>query len=128
MKKQKKGRKFNRKRDQRRALMKSMARSLILNGRIETTEAKAKELSPFVQKKITKAKKGGLSAKRELLKDFSNRVVKKLIEEMAPLYKKRHGGYTRIIKTGVRKKDSAKMAIIEFVDLENKKINEDGPH
>ena len=127
MKKQKKGRKFNRKRDQRRALMKSMARSLILSGRIETTEAKAKSLSPFVQKKITKAKKGDLPAKRNLLKDFSNRVVKKLIEEMAPLYKNRHGGYTRIIKTGVRKRDSAKMAIIEFVDLENKKIKEDGP-
>jgi len=127
MKKQKKGRKFNRKRDQRRALIKSMARSLILNGRIETTEAKAKELSPFVQKRITKAKKGDLSAKRDLLKDFSNRVVKKLIEEIAPLYKNRHGGYTRIIKTGVRKKDSAKMAIIELVDLENKKINEARP-
>jgi len=127
MKKQKKGRKFNRKRDQRRALIKSMARSLILNGRIETTEAKAKELSPFVQKRITKAKKGDLSAKRDLLKDFSNRVVKKLIEEIAPLYKNRHGGYTRIIKTGVRKKDSAKMAIIELVDLENKKIKEARP-
>ncbi len=118
MKKQKKGRKFNREKDQRRALMRSIARSLILNGRIETTEAKAKELSPYIEKKITKAKKGDLSAKRELLKDFSNKVVKKLIEEMAPLYKNRHGGYTRIMKTGVRKRDSAKMAIIEFVDLE----------
>ena len=118
MKKQKKGRKFNRKIDQRRALMRSIARSLILNGRIETTEAKAKELSPYIEKKITKAKKGDLSAKRELLKDFSNKVVKKLTEEIAPLYKNRHGGYTRIMKTGVRKRDSAKMAIIEFVDLE----------
>jgi len=120
MKKQKKGRKFNRKIDQRRALMRSIARSLILNGRIETTEAKAKELSPYIEKKITKAKKGDLSAKRELLKDFSNKVVKKLMEEMVPLYKNRHGGYTRIMKTGIRKRDSAKMAIIEFVDLEKK--------
>ena len=120
MKKQKKGRKFNREKDQRRALMRSIARSLILNGRIETTEAKAKELSPYIEKKITKAKKGDLSAKRELLKDFSNKVVKKLMEEMVPLYKNRHGGYTRIMKTGIRKRDSAKMAIIEFVDLEKK--------
>ena len=124
MKKQKKGRKFNRKRDQRRALMRSIARSLILKGRIETTEAKAKELSPFIEKKITKAKKGGLSAKRELLKDFSNKVVKKLTEEIAPIYKDRNGGYTRIIKTGIRKRDSSKMAMIEFVDLENKKTND----
>ncbi|MBU3918898.1 50S ribosomal protein L17 [Patescibacteria group bacterium] len=125
MKKQKKGRKFNRKRDQRRALMTSIARSLILKGRIETTEAKAKELSPFVEKKITKAKKGDMAAKRELLKDFSNRVVKKLMEEIAPIYKDRHGGYTRIIKTGIRKRDSSKMAIIEFLDLENKKTKEE---
>ena len=124
MKKQKKGRKFNRKRDQRRALMRSIARSLILKGRIETTEAKAKELSPFIEKKITKAKKGGLSAKRELLKDFSNKVVKKLTEEIAPIYKDRNGGYTRIIKTGIRKRDSSKMAMIEFVDLENRKTND----
>ena len=125
MKKQKKGRKLNRKRDQRRALMRSIARSLILKGRIETTQAKAKELSPFIEKKITKAKKGDLAAKRELLKDFSNRVVKKLVEEIAPIYKDRHGGYTRIIKTGVRRRDSSKMAIIELVDLEKKsKIND----
>ena len=109
MKKQKKGRKFNRKRDQRRALMRSIARSLILKGRIETTEAKAKELSPFIEKKVTKAKKGDLSAKRELLKDFSNKVVKKLMEDIAPIYKDRNGGYTRIIKTGIRKRDSSKI-------------------
>jgi len=125
MKKQKKGRKFNRKRDQRRALMRSIARSLILKGRIETTEAKAKELSPFIEKKITKAKKGDLSARRELLKDFSNEVVKKLVEDIAPIYKDRNGGYTRIVKTGIRKRDSSKMAIIEFIDLENKKIKDE---
>jgi large subunit ribosomal protein L17 len=115
MRKQKKGRKFHRKTGQRKALLKGLARALVLKGRIETTEAKAKELSSFVEKKITKAKKGDLAARRELLKTFSNQVVKKLVEEIAPLYKKRAGGYTRIIKLGPRKSDSAKMAIIELI-------------
>lgn len=116
MKKRKKGRKFNRKKDQREAFIESLARALILKGRIETTLARAKELSSFVEKKITKAKKGDLAARRELSKDFSANVVKKLLEEMAPLYKERAGGYTRIIKTGVRESDASKMAIIEFVE------------
>lgn len=115
MRKQKKGRKFHRETGQRKALLKGLARALILKEKIETTEAKAKELSSFVEKKITKAKKGDLAARRQLRKTFSNQVVKKLVEEIAPLYKKRPGGYTRIVKLGVRKSDSAKMAIIELV-------------
>jgi large subunit ribosomal protein L17 len=115
MKKRKVGRKFHRTSGQRKALLKSLARALILNGRIETSEAKAKELSSFVEKKITKAKKGDLAARRELLKIFSNPTVKKLIEEIAPSYKNRAGGYTRIIKKGPRASDGAKIAIIEFV-------------
>ena len=115
MKKRKAGRKFHRTADQRKALMKSLARALILKGKIETGEAKAKELSSFVEKKITKAKKGDLAARRELLKIFSNPTVKKLIEEIAPSYKNRAGGYTRIIKKGPRASDGAKIAIIEFV-------------
>ncbi len=123
MKKRKKGRKFHRKTDQREAFIKSLARALILNGRIETTLARAKELSSFVEKKITKAKKGDLAARRELLKDFSPKVVKKLVEDIAPLYKKRPGGYTRIIKTGVRESDASKMAIIELVQNEKAKAH-----
>ncbi len=115
MKKLKKGRKFNRERDQRRALLKTLAVSLLLKEKIKTTEAKAKELSPFVQKKITRAKKGDLAARRYLLTLFPERVVKKLIDDLGVRYKDRNGGYTRIIKLGQRKSDGARMAIIELV-------------
>ena len=115
MKKLQKGRKFNRERDQRRALLKTLAVSLLLKEKIKTTEAKAKELSPFVQKKITRAKKGDLAARRYLLTLFPERVVKKLVDDLGVRYKDRNGGYTRIIKTAVRRGDSAELAIIELV-------------
>ncbi|MFA5755166.1 MAG: 50S ribosomal protein L17 [Candidatus Paceibacterota bacterium] len=115
MKKLQKGRKFNRERDQRRALLRTLAVSLVLKEKITTTEAKAKELSPFVQRKITRAKKGDLSARRYLLTLFPERIAKKLIEDLGVRYKDRNGGYTRVIKLGQRKSDSAKMAIIELV-------------
>ncbi len=115
MNKQKKGRKFHREKDERRALMKTLATSLIIKGKITTTEAKAKELSPFIEKKITKAKKGDVATLRYLRTFFSERTAKKLMNEIAPKYKERQGGYTRIIKLGKRKSDSSKMAIIELV-------------
>ena len=115
MRKRKQGRKLNRKRDQRKALLRSLARSLIIQGKIKTTEAKAKELTPFVAKHVTQAKKGGVSDRRNLAKLFSKEVVKKLVDEIAPKYIERKGGYTRIIKLGPRKSDGAKMAIIELV-------------
>ena len=115
MKKLQKGRKFHRERDQRRALFNTLATALINKGKITTTEAKAKELSPFVQKKITRAKKADLASRKMLLGYFSEKTVKKLIEEVAPKYKERKGGYVRIVKAGVRKSDSSKMAIIELV-------------
>ena len=115
MKKRNKQRKFQRKRDQRKALLKSLSRELFLKGKIKTTEIKAKELKKFSEKLLTKAKKGGLSQKRELLKFFSNELVKKLMTEIAPKYKERKGGYTRVIKLGPRASDGAKMAIIELV-------------
>ena len=115
MKKRKKGRKFSRKSDQRKALLKSLARELFLREKIKTTEAKAKELSGFAEKQITKAKKATLASRRLLAKNFSPGVVKKVVEEIAPRYKNRKGGYTRVIKLGPRKSDGAKMAIIEFV-------------
>ena len=111
----KKGRKFHKKTGQRKALLQGLARALLLHNRIEITEEKAKELSSFVEKKITKAKQGDLASRRELRKSFSNIIVKKLVEEIAPLYKTRLGGYTRIIKLGPRKSDGAKMAIIELI-------------
>jgi|AntAceMinimDraft_18_1070375.scaffolds.fasta_scaffold09195_4 large subunit ribosomal protein L17 len=115
MKKRKKGRKFHREAGQRKALIQGLARALVLKERITITDAKAKDLSSYIEKKISKAKKGDLSARRELRKTFSNTVVKKLISEIAPRYKERTGGYTRILKLGPRKSDGAKMAIIEFV-------------
>lgn len=115
MKKFKKGRKLSRKRDQRKSLLKSLARELFIKEKIKTTEAKAKELSIFAQKQISKAKIGDLAARRLLLKNFSPQVVKKIVEEIAPRYKERKGGYTRIIKIGPRKSDGAKMAIIELI-------------
>jgi large subunit ribosomal protein L17 len=115
MKKLKQGRKFSRKKDQRRALLKSLARALFLNGKIKTTEAKAKELSGFAEKCLSRAKKGDLPSRRILLKHFSKDLTKKLVEEIGPKYKNRKGGYTRIIKLGSRKSDGAKMAIIELI-------------
>ena len=115
MRKRKKGRKLSRKRDQRKALLRELSRALLLNEKIKTTEAKAKELSKFIEKFITKAKRGDLSSKRLLLRFFSKEIVKKLVVEIAPRYKKRKGGYTRIIKLGPRESDGAKMAIIELV-------------
>lgn len=115
MKKRKRGRKLSRKRDQRKALLKTLASALILNEKIRTTEAKAKEVSRFVEKFITRAKKRDLASRRHLVKFFSSQTVRKLINEIGPRYKERSGGYTRIIKLGPRKSDGAKMAIIELV-------------
>ena len=115
MRKRKKGRKFSRKRNQRKALLKGLATSLFLKEKIKTTEAKAKEIQGFAEKFITKAKKNNLHSRRLLLKFFSSRVVKKLMEEIAPHYKERKGGYTRVVRLGPRKSDGARMAIIELV-------------
>ena len=115
MKKQKKGRKLSRKKDQRKALLKSLVTALILKEKIKTTEAKAKEFSGLVEKFITKAKKGDLASRRLLNSFLSEKIVKKLIDKIAPRYKDRKGGYTRIIKLAPRKSDGAKMAIIELV-------------
>jgi large subunit ribosomal protein L17 len=95
--------------------MKTLSTSLILKGKIKTTEAKAKELSPYIEKKITRAKKGDIAAIRYLAKFFSAGAVKKLVGEVAPKYKERTGGYTRVVKMGRRKSDSSKMALIELV-------------
>ncbi|MBU3942474.1 50S ribosomal protein L17 [Patescibacteria group bacterium] len=115
MKKLKQGRKFGRTMQQRNALLNSLARSLFIHEKMTTTEAKAKELSMFAEKCITVGKKGDLSARRTLAESFSKEVVKKLVEVIAPKYKERNGGYTRIIKKGPRKSDAAKIAIIELV-------------
>jgi len=115
MRKRKKGRKLSRERDQRNALLKSLVSAVILRERIKTTEAKAKEVSVYVEKFITTAKKGDLASRRKLLQFFSSRLVKKLMDEIAPRYQSRKGGYTRVIKLGRRKDDGAKIVFIELV-------------
>lgn len=110
-------RKFGRDKNQRKALLSSLALNLIIRERIKTTEPKAKELRPFIEKIITKAKKGDTATRRVLISSLINRKkeVKKVFEVLAPKYQEKKGGYTRIIKLGARKSDGAKMAIIEFV-------------
>lgn len=115
MKKRKKGQKFGRETAQRRALRISLARSLFLNGKIETTLSKAKEAGRFGEKCITKAKKGDLSARRHLLKSFDTEVTSKLIDEIAVRYADRMGGYTRVTKLGPRQSDGAEIAVVELV-------------
>ncbi len=111
-------RKFGRVRRQRTALLRSLAVSLIDNEKIKTTEAKAKELRPFIEKLITKSKEDSVPVRRLLISklgDGTNFVAKKLTEKIAPKYKNCAGGYTRIIKLSPRKGDGSPMAQIEFV-------------
>jgi len=115
MNKKKQGRKFNRESAQRKALTQSLSRELFLHGKIKTTSAKAKELKRIAEKFITTAKKGNISARRRLAESFSDPIVKKLVDEIAPKYKNRNGGYTRVIKLDVRKSDGAGVSIIELV-------------
>lgn len=114
MKHKKRGRKFGRKRDQRQALLKGLATHLILKEKIITTEAKAKEVRPVIEKLITKSKKQNLASIRYLAGCLPVKARKKIME-LGQRYRERPGGYTRIIKLGPRKRDAAKMAIIEFV-------------
>jgi len=90
---------------------------LIVRGKIKTTEPKAKELRPFIEKLITRAKRGDLATRRLVAAKLSNRgqEVKKLFKVIAPKYSNQNGGYTRVLKLGARKSDGSKMAIIEFV-------------
>jgi large subunit ribosomal protein L17 len=111
-----KNKKFGREKNQRIALIRSLATSLIRDNRITTTEPKAKALRPFVEKLVTQAKNADLSDRRLLISKINSAVAsKKLVETIAPKYESRNGGYTRIIKLQPRLSDGAKMAIIEFV-------------
>lgn len=115
MRKRNKGRILSRPKNQREALLKTMATSLFLHGKIKTTEAKAKELRSVAEKFITRAKDNTMANRRVLAKDLSLKTVKSLVEQIAPKLKERNGGYTRIIKMGPRNSDGAKMVIIELV-------------
>lgn len=115
MRKRKKGKKFGRIKEQRKALFRSLATSLVLHKKIKTTEAKAKELKRFIEPLITKAKAGDLHKRRQVRRYLSNSITRKLFSDIAPSYKERSGGYTRIIKLAPRESDGAKMAWIELI-------------
>jgi large subunit ribosomal protein L17 len=123
------GRKLQRTSAHRIALFRNMSAALIKHEQITTTLAKAKELRPYVEKLITLAKKGGLSNRRlahaRLLNDAQ---LIKLFDVLAERYKDRNGGYTRVIKAGIRASDAAPIAIIEFVDRDvSAKGQDSGP-
>lgn len=100
-----------------RHLLSGQAAALFTHEAITTTEAKAKLLRPYAEKLITFAKRGDVQARREVLKDVTDRdVVHKLFSEIGPRFAERNGGYTRILKIGQRKGDGAPMARIELVD------------
>ena len=117
MRHRKAGRQLRRTSEQKLALLRSLASALFERGAIETTEAKAKELRPFVEKLITKARTGTLHSRRLAGRHVQKReVADKLFQEIGPRFAKRSGGYTRILKTGHRKGDGADMARIELIE------------
>jgi large subunit ribosomal protein L17 len=110
-------RKLNRTAEHRKAMFANMAASLIVHEQIETTLPKARELRPVVEKLITLGKAGGLHARRRAIAEMKDLgAVKKLFDAIAPRYRNRNGGYTRIVKLGYRYGDSAPIAVIELVD------------
>ena len=112
----KKGRKFNRTAEHRDALLRNLATSLFLHGRVETTVAKAKELRQYAEPLITKAKRGDLHARRLVARQISqDQALEKLFAEIGPRYAERPGGYTRVLHLGHRPGDAADLAIIELV-------------
>ncbi|WP_156841582.1 50S ribosomal protein L17 [Novosphingobium aquimarinum] len=123
------GRKLQRKSGHRAALLRNMAAALIKHEQIQTTTPKAKELRPYVEKLITLAKRGGLSNRRLAHSRLMDQAQEaKLFEVLAERYAGRSGGYTRIIKAGIRMSDAAPIAIIELVDRDtDAKGKDSGP-
>ena len=121
MRHQKRGRKFNRTASHRKAMMSNLASALILHKRIQTTDAKGKELRGFVERLVTYAKQGDVHGRRLIQKIIQGKRAKQianiLIHDIAPTYENRNGGYTRLIKLNNRKNDNASVSLIEFVDM-----------
>ena len=111
------GRRLKRDSDHRKALLRNLASSLILNGELETTEIKAKFVRPFIEKLVTRAKVQNFTNISKVRKSITSQiVVRKLFEEAGSKFLNRPGGYTRIVKLGTRSGDAAEMVILEFVD------------
>ncbi len=117
-------RKFGRKADHRKAMLRNLATSVLIYGKVETTEMKAMDIRSVVDELITLAKRGDLHARRQVAayvhdvvvdENSKQTVIQKLFDEIAPKYAERKGGYTRVVKTGVRRGDSAPMAYVELV-------------
>jgi len=119
----KKGKKFHRKTDQRKALLKGLAANLVIRGKIITTSSKAKETKKKIERLITIAKKQDLASLKRIKAALPDKASKKLYYEIAPLYSKRQGGYTRIVKTSLRKKrDASDLVILELIKQEPAKL------
>lgn len=108
-------RKFARERKQRKALYKALATALIEHGKVKTTVAKAKSLSQYTDKLVTKAKKNDLATRRQVRQNLSENATRKLFSDISPKFKERYGGYTKVSKLGRRLSDGAEMAQIEFI-------------
>ncbi len=123
------GRKLQRTSSHRAALFRNMAAALIKHEQITTTVAKAKELRPYTEKLVTLAKKGGLANRQlAMARLMDDTQLTKLFAVLAERYKDRSGGYTRVVKAGIRASDAAPMAIIEFVDRDvSAKGQDSGP-
>ena len=115
-------RKLGRTNKHRRSMLANLTKDVIMNGRIETTETRAKEVRKFVDKMITYGKDGSLVARRNALAFLHNNTmaVKKVFDELAPRYANRNGGYTRILKLTERRGDDALMVILELVEEDAK--------
>ncbi len=125
MRHRKSGRKLGRKVAHRKALMSNLAIALISNKKIKTTGPKAKELRSFIEPLITRAKKGDIHSRRQVLKYISHKpTVRELFNVIAPTFSERNGGYTRITKLGFRDNDCAPISTIEFVDMAEDFVSE----
>ena len=125
MRHRKKGRKLGVNPSHRRALLSNLADNLILHKRIKTTESRAKELRRYIEPLVTKAKRGDLTSIRMIARKIRHKnILGILLNDIAPVYKNRNGGYTRIIKLGFRDNDRASVALIEFVGMKGSNDSE----
>ena len=128
MRHRRKGKKLGVNPSHRRALLANLAEKLIIHKRIKTTDAMAKELRRYIEPLVAKAKKGDMNSIRMIARKIRHKnILNILLSDIAPVYEKRNGGYTRIIKLGFRDNDRASVSLIEFVDMEGTKEIEGTP-